>query len=415
MNLLTKGLFSILISIFLLTGKTNAQCSPPVYFSIMLHIEDDWHDDTDSSLFALHSIQMRNAVGFVKPYGAKITFECAIPFALGCTNWGDNVLQSLIDSSMGVGSHSNKSTDFGITKALVDGLVGSSNNRGVSGGTSIADSLDINNWVDSANIAGFSYKDGLVYYAYLQIPQNERPDSVSYTEIINNLFHDPAPKDFLTRIHPHRIESAFTWHTDTTGPIMLLTGSLGGIAAIGDSVDCYPSCTLDSTDVDSIVAYVSRAITDAQTTGEFTVVYIFTQLNTYKFVNKHIYDYLFESLEAFILSGDLEYKTMGEIYDEFLNCEIQLINNNEIADNNKIKIFPNPCKNQFNIDVSELEDKINSIEIINITGQIVYKQTAINKTQESIITINLPKHLNGLVFVKISTEENIITKKMIID
>jgi Secretion system C-terminal sorting domain len=413
MNLFTKGLFFILISIFLLTGKARAQCSPPVYFGIMLHIEDDWNDDTDSSLFILHSIQMKNAVGYVKPYGAKITFECAIPFALGCTNWGNNVLQSLIDSSMGVGSHSNKSCDFNFTKALVDGLVGSSNNRGISGGTSITDSLNINNWVDSATIAGFSYKDGLVYSAYLQIPQNERPDSVSNTQIANGLAHNPAPKDFLTRIHPHRVSSGTTWHTDTTGPIMLLTGSLGGIAAVGDTA-CHPSCILDSTDVDSIVAYVSRAIMDAQTTGEFTVVYIFTQLNTYKIINKHIYDYLFESLDPFILSGNLEYKTMGEIYDEFLNCEIQSINNKEIVDDNKIKIFPNPCKNQFNIDVSKLDESVNSIEIFNITGQIVYKQTATRKTQGSIITINLPKHINGIVFVRINTEENIITKKMII-
>ncbi|MEA3446026.1 MAG: T9SS type A sorting domain-containing protein [Bacteroidota bacterium] len=415
MNLIIKQLLISLILLLLLSVKSNAQCSPPVYFAMMLHIEDNWHDDTDSMIFVIHANQLRNAVGFVKPWGAKFTAECSIPFALGCTNWSDNVLQSLIDSTMGVGSHSNQSTHFNFTKTLVDNLVGSSNNRGISGGTGLLDSANVNNWVDSATLAGFSYKDGLVYSAYLQIPQNERPDSVSDAEIANGLSHNPAPEDFYTRIHPHRVSSASTWHTDTTGPIMLLTGSLGGIAGVGDSTDCFSSgCTFDFADVDSIKAHIIRAIINAQNTGEFTVIYVFTQLNTYTLANKPMYNYLFQSLAPFIASGNLEYKTMGEIYDEFVNCETITNINNKTINDDLVKIFPNPCSNQFNIELNNQNDKINSIEIINLLGQTIHKKAYSDESWKSLITIDFPQQHKGVFVVKVNTKENLIIKKVLL-
>ena len=74
-----------------------------------------------------------------------------------------------------------------------------------------------------------------------------------------------------------------------------------------------------------------------------------------------------------------------------------------IASNNQlnIRIYPNPAQNYITI---EGLDKINSIEIIDITGKIV---TCEANSKIDISTLN-----EGVYFVKITTEENIHIKKI---
>lgn len=413
MKTITRQLLLTVIALLLITTTANSQCSPPVHFGMMVHLEDNWDDNVNIASFNNHALQLRMAVGFVKPYGAKFTAESAIPFAEGCINWGDNVLQSLIDSTMGVGSHSNASSDYAYTKSLIDGLVGASENRGVSGGWGQLDNIIPNNWADSANVAGFSYINAATYFTYLQIPQNERPGSVTDAMILDSLYHNPVPPDFDERVHPHRINSAFTWHIDTTGPILLLTGSLGEISSIAEGREnCFPTCILDSADVDTILVYINQAINIAQTTNKFTVVYLHTPLYTYTPATKPFYDYLFQSLMPLVATGDIEYKTMGEIYDSFIQCESLTSVAKENLDNN-IKIFPNPSTDILNIDFHNFNDRIFSVEIIDVLGQVVFKQINSVKNQESILTIDLTQQINGIYFVKVRTAKETITKKMI--
>lgn len=403
------------VTALLLIGKINAQCSPPVYFGMMIHLEDDWDDNTNVANFNNHALQLRMAVEFVKPYGAKFTAECAIPFAEGCTNWGDNVLQSLIDSTMGVGSHSDKSSNYAYTKLLVDGLVGTSENRGVSGGWGGMDAVLPNNWADSANNVGLLYLNAPVYFCYLQIPQNERPDSVSNTVILDSLYHSPAPKDFNERVHPHRINSAFTWHIDTTGPVVFLTGSLGEISSIAEGREnCYPTCILDSADVDTILAYVNQAVNIAQTTNKFTVVYMHTPLYTYLPDTKHIYQYLFESLAPLVTAGDLEYKTMGEIYDSFIQCELISSVEDNTFEKSDIKLYPNPTTGVFTVEGGNLsagQASIQSVEILNINGQTIYSSNDLKSSYK--FQLDLSNQPKGIYFVKIQSKNYINVKKII--
>ena len=400
----------LFIATLALIGETNAQCSPPVYFGLMIHIEDNWADDTNEDIFNLHALQLRNAVDFVKPYGAKFTAECAIPFALGCNIWGDNVLQSLIDSTMGVGSHANSSKDYAITKHLVDNLIGASENRGISGGATLSDGETVNNWVDSAFNAGFAYVDGGVFIMYLQIPQEERPNNVSDDDIIDSLYHDPAPADFEERVHPHRVNSAFTWHTDTIGPILLLTGSLGEIASIAEGRhSCSPSCVLDSTDVDSIIVSINQAISISEMSNKITVVYMHTPLNTYTPQKKHIYQYLFESLEPLVNLGKLEYKTQADIYDSFLACEALKIEKDFKQTN--MQIYPNPSNGILHINLQNYKGKTVHFEILNLTGQTILSKTSTS----SKTTIDLTQFSKGVYFLRLLTDNESISKKIIIE
>lgn len=81
------------------------------------------------------------------------------------------------------------------------------------------------------------------------------------------------------------------------------------------------------------------------------------------------------------------------------------IQNNTVKD---ITIYPNPANDIININS---ENQIQSIEILNISGQVVnYENISSNKAE-----ININNLSSGVYFVKIYTENSISTQKLIIE
>jgi uncharacterized repeat protein (TIGR03803 family) len=75
----------------------------------------------------------------------------------------------------------------------------------------------------------------------------------------------------------------------------------------------------------------------------------------------------------------------------------------ENAINNRISIYPNPVKGQLNITAEN--EKINSIEIINVTGKVIMQEN--NPTK----TINVSSLSKGLYFIQVQTEKGIEVKR----
>ncbi len=392
--------------IFLLAIYLNifAQCSPGVYFGMMIHLEDEWQDSSNINAFNNHVNGLKLAVSFVKPYNARFTAEASYQFARACVKWNNNILQEMIDSSMGVGCHAGKSSYYKLAKNEVDKLVSPNMNLGVSGGMGPGDTLNTNNWVDSADVAGLKYVDGPTYFAYLQVPISDRPNNESDSLILNELYHDPVPPDFSERIFPHKVSSAFTWNKDTTGNILLLTGSLGEFTAISEGrSNCFPNCVLDSADVDTVINYVSLAIQLAKQKNKPAVVYMHTPLKLYKPQNKKFFDYLFQSLQQFVISGDLEYKTQLEIYQAINTCSNTSSILTHSSDNVKI------ITSGENIKIIS-KHKIHGIIITNILGETLYK-TSVNSYKVSISNSFSP----GVYFVEIINSKGIFVKKFLVN
>ena len=288
---------------------------------------------------------MRWGAELFNRYGAKFTAESALPFARGCENFGDNVLEALLDSTMGVGSHSNTTNLYYDTQLVIDRLVGKENNRGISGGWNPLERLD---WAQEAINLGYKYIDAPVYFCYLMVPQHLRPDQVSDQEIIDSLYHDPVPPDFEERIHPHRISSATTFSIDTTGDILFLTGSIGELGSLAEGrKNCFPTCVFDEADIDTLIAKVRHALELADS-DDFTVLYCHTPLKYYKTINKDLFEKLFYDLSGLVDSGRVEYATQGQIYDHFLSWEQTTdVPNNQKYKKIFYKLFQN-YPNQFN-------------------------------------------------------------------
>jgi hypothetical protein len=85
-----------------------------------------------------------------------------------------------------------------------------------------------------------------------------------------------------------------------------------------------------------------------------------------------------------------------------------ITNNVEINGINELDIYPNPSKGLLNVKSDEsLNNK--SIEILNINGQIMFKNTI----DKPISQINISDFGQGVYFIKIISEKGIIVKKII--
>lgn len=76
-----------------------------------------------------------------------------------------------------------------------------------------------------------------------------------------------------------------------------------------------------------------------------------------------------------------------------------------------IKLFPNPAKDILSIDVSRLDKKLTSIELLNSCGQIVSKMSHVN----SVEVVDISRYSKGLYFIRLNFDNVVFTKKLIIE
>jgi len=87
-----------------------------------------------------------------------------------------------------------------------------------------------------------------------------------------------------------------------------------------------------------------------------------------------------------------------------------LSNNTSLENENQIRIYPNPAKNQFEIETtSNIQDKLKSIQIYNLFGELIFSSNNYSKTIET------SKFSSGVYIVKINCEDFEISKKLIIN
>ncbi|MCE9538020.1 MAG: T9SS type A sorting domain-containing protein [Bacteroidetes bacterium] len=100
----------------------------------------------------------------------------------------------------------------------------------------------------------------------------------------------------------------------------------------------------------------------------------------------------------------------GWIIDDITYGTIALVGVNDIEEeNNNFNIYPNPVNNKFTITITETGKTYLQLKIVNILGEMVYQSLIENQKSEINIS-DLPK---GVYFVKLISDKQIITKKII--
>ena len=80
-------------------------------------------------------------------------------------------------------------------------------------------------------------------------------------------------------------------------------------------------------------------------------------------------------------------------------------------DNSLISVYPNPAKEQINIDLSSLNSSNASVKIMNANGMLVYQGTASN----SVETINSSSFNKGIYVVQVASDSKVSTKRIVIE
>ena len=94
-------------------------------------------------------------------------------------------------------------------------------------------------------------------------------------------------------------------------------------------------------------------------------------------------------------------------YEYFRIVDVKLENNNKIGDcNGTLSVFPNPCKEECKITLSQCEDNIVNdvkIEVLDIFGHIMLSETPLKQANESFTySINTSNNYPpGIYFVKV--------------
>jgi len=76
-----------------------------------------------------------------------------------------------------------------------------------------------------------------------------------------------------------------------------------------------------------------------------------------------------------------------------------------------ISVFPNPSKGIINLEVNNADGEDITVEIINISGQVVYTRQFFNSVHERI---DLTSYAKGMYFVKVKDTNSVTTKKIVV-
>ncbi len=81
------------------------------------------------------------------------------------------------------------------------------------------------------------------------------------------------------------------------------------------------------------------------------------------------------------------------------------------VNNSLISVYPNPAKDQINIDLSSMNSANALVKIVNSNGAVVYQGTAFNSNE----VINTSAFNKGIYMVQVSSENNVSNKKVVIE
>ena len=88
------------------------------------------------------------------------------------------------------------------------------------------------------------------------------------------------------------------------------------------------------------------------------------------------------------------------------------INSTKIPDAN-MSLYPNPVSDNLNISMSFTKAAPVIINIMNITGQVIYTEKTSSEGRQNVISINTSSLSSGLYFVQINYDGQNISRKFV--
>ncbi|MFH1547327.1 MAG: hypothetical protein ABIC57_02470 [bacterium] len=295
-----------------------------VYFGFMVHLEG-WKTEMDEEIkFNAHMDEARELADIFEANGAKVTFEASPETIEACGNF-ENVLLELYERGHGIGVHADAGNSSNpnynlklftveIMKMKEDLEALGIPVQHVSGTCSELD------WAKASIDAGYVFTTGGVGYCAMSMPEDMRPEVYSDCPY-PGACHGNMPLDMEDRINPWRISTAVgDWTIDDPNGKLVNLASDGGIKNLYeetlDPSQTHGDMEYEDEDIDVLVDKIEEAIALSDK-NKVNIIYFSLSIGA-KDVDTDFYQSMFDALQPYVDAGQLEYKSMNEMYNEYI-------------------------------------------------------------------------------------------------
>ena len=260
-------------------------------------------------------------------YGAKVTFEASPETIEANAKW-DNLLLELENRGHGIGVHADAGNSQNpnynqrffttqITDMKEDAKALGLTIQHVSG---ICSDLD---WVQAAVDAGYEFTTGGVGHCAMSMPEAMRPEKYRYCSTPSEC-HGLMMPDMEDRIHPWRVSTALgDWTIDDSNGELVIFAPDSGIKNLyeesQDTDASHEAMEYSPEDIRIVLEKVEEALQLAEP-GEVNSLYFALSIGSAN-IDEAFYTALFEALQPYVDQGVLEYKTMNEMYEEYISAQ----------------------------------------------------------------------------------------------
>jgi len=302
-----------------------------LYLSMMIHLEG-WDDEVENEeKFNGHSNAARKFLAVFDKYNAKATVEARLEFVKAQNNWGDNVLKEFHEKGHGIGLHADlggNAEEIGMSQEDMNQRLTDMKNQfeklsgiKIQHASGICSSLD---WVEAAIKAGLEFTTGGVAYCVMSMPEEDRPEEFKDCE--SPLYcHDTYPLEVKGRVHPWRVSDGANWlEHDPNGKLVYFApeNALNWLAEEETGSDAIKKI-FDQKDIDAFMDRMQEAL-EYTKDGEISTMYVGWSIGDAN-PDLEVLDSWFASIQPYVESGQVEWMSVNDMYDEFLEWEQNVI------------------------------------------------------------------------------------------
>lgn len=296
---------------------------------LMIHLEGWDNEATNEDSFKAHAEAVRNFADWLEEYGLTGTFEARPEFVDACEKWGDNVLLELYERGHSIGVHadlagtSEYSEDYypRFVKLLTENKKDLEELTGieVKHVSGICSELD---WVSVAVEAGYEFTTGGVAYCAMSLPEENQPEEFVGCAGAGQC-HDTFPVELEARMQPWRINSGEDWlESDTNGDLVYFASDGVLYSLAEENKGELPEGAMgvfEQDDIDDFFVRLEEGINLVKT-DEYNTMYFAWSIGNAARVNSNdeLYESWFGGLQEYLESGQVEWKTINDMYNEYL-------------------------------------------------------------------------------------------------
>tara|TARA_Y100000310_G_scaffold330850_1_gene403251 strand:+ start:939 stop:1934 length:996 start_codon:yes stop_codon:yes gene_type:complete len=327
-----RYIFLLLILTVLITSCSVDTTEEPLYLGMMVHIEGWDTENIYQDEYETHKEAVEAFADIFDEHNAKATFEASPEFILAGINFDDNFLLELYERGHGIGVHADVGGQGGLNDEYYNFMVNNIEEmkynleeltgleiRHVSG---ICSNVD---WVTAAIESGYEFTTGGVAHCVMSMPEEDRPEEFKDCEGAGAC-HDSFPTELEDRMNPWRMESGENWveHSSIGELVMLASSSVFYSLeeeATGELSEGAKG-TLEDGDVDEFFNQLDQAL-EFRDPNQINIYYSAWSIGNKLRVteNDDLFNDFFERLQPYIDSGQVEWKTLPEMYDLYLEWE----------------------------------------------------------------------------------------------